>query len=202
MGIWSLLLHAANIIPPIKNAKAGDWNCVINRKRKSEIKSISYYATFGLLLSIISSEDKCVQTTFNQSKTTDSTVGRNDSLASLSSSSTSIQTDSLENKSTASITMKTNAITQNSANQRLLESYYKWPYIYGRLLAEQTCIYWVNYLGKMKWILMWELKTKSDVFSLNISTIHNRLELLLKFLFYSFESNQILCLKILMFEKQ
>jgi hypothetical protein len=71
-------------------------------------------------LSTTSSEDKGVQTTFDESITT------NCSTTSLSSSSTSIQTDSLEKKP------KIEPIGQDE----------KW------LCEEQTCIYWVNYLGK------------------------------------------------------
>ncbi|CAF1018174.1 unnamed protein product [Rotaria sordida] len=92
-------------------------------------------------LSTMSSEDKGVQTTFNESITMNSSIIRNNSSTSLSSSTTSIQTDSLENKS------KINETLKHSINQRLIESYYKWPHIYERLLSEQTCIYWVNYLG-------------------------------------------------------
>jgi hypothetical protein len=73
--------------------------------------------------STTSSEDKGVQTTFNSS------------ISLSSSSSTSIQTDSLENK------------PKISKYKRQLESYNKWPYL---SLGEQTCIYWVNYLGKKK----------------------------------------------------
>ncbi len=75
-------------------------------------------------LSTTSSEDKGVQTTFNESIVTNCST-------SLSSSSTSIQTDSLENKS------KIEHVDQ------------KW------VREEQTCIYWVNYLGK-------RLKSKDD----------------------------------------
>ncbi len=70
-------------------------------------------------LSTTSSEDKGVQTTFNESITTNCST-------SLSSSSTSIQTDSLENKPKIEQT-----IVQDN----------KW------IRDEQTCIYWVNYLG-------------------------------------------------------
>ncbi|CAF1436191.1 unnamed protein product [Rotaria sp. Silwood1] len=98
-------------------------------------------------LSIMSSEDKCVQTTFNDSITINSCMIRNTSSTSLSSSTTSIQTDSLENKPKLSTLSKINETSQHSINQRLIESYYKWPHIYERLLSEQTCIYWVNYLG-------------------------------------------------------
>jgi len=83
--------------------------------------------------STTSSEDKGVQTTFN-----DLNIKRNNSSTSLSSSSTSIQTDSLENKP---------KIDKISKYKRQLESYDKWPYL---SLGEQTCIYWVNYLGKKK----------------------------------------------------
>lgn len=65
-----------------------------------------------------SSEDKGVQTTFDPS------IGTNCST-SLSSSSTSIQTDSLENRS------KIDPIIFKDFSRE-----------------EQTCIYWVNYLGR------------------------------------------------------
>lgn len=74
--------------------------------------------------SSVSSEDKGVQTTF------DPLIGTNCST-SLSSSSTSIQTDSLENKS------KIDPIVFKdfSREESLIHD-------------EQTCIYWVNYLGR------------------------------------------------------
>lgn len=76
-------------------------------------------------LSNASSEDKGVQTTFDQS------IGTNCST-SLSSSSTSIQTDSLEHKS------KTEPIYKHFCRE---ES----PFLH----EEQSCIYWVNYLGSI-----------------------------------------------------
>jgi hypothetical protein len=83
-------------------------------------------------LSTTSSEDKGVQTIFHDSI-------RNHSSTSLSSSSsTSIQTDSLENKP---------KIDQISKYSCQLVSDDKWPHL---LPGEQTCIYWVNYLGKKK----------------------------------------------------
>ncbi|CAM4783600.1 unnamed protein product [Rotaria magnacalcarata] len=98
-------------------------------------------------LTIMSADDKHVQTVVNDSTTLNLDVVRNDSSATLSSSSsssTSIQTDSLENKPNI---LKISETSKNSINQRLIESYYKWPHIYERLLSEDTCIYWVNYLG-------------------------------------------------------
>ncbi|UJR22192.1 hypothetical protein I4U23_025256 [Adineta vaga] len=85
--------------------------------------------------SITSSEDKGVQTTFNESIMN---TKRNDSSTSLSSSSTSIQTDSLDNKSTMS---------NLSINPSQSMIYHKRTNIHERLLNEETCIYWVNYLG-------------------------------------------------------
>jgi hypothetical protein len=85
-----------------------------------------------------SSEDKGVQTTFTDSIKTTSCVKRDNSSTSLSSSSTSIQTDSLENKP------KIEKISKHTCQ---LESYDKWPYL---SVGEQTCIYWVNYLGRKK----------------------------------------------------
>ena len=99
--------------------------------------------------SVIASEDKSVQTIFNDTMTTNSCVMRNNSSTSLSSSSTSIQADSLENKPEVPISSKTTEASKHLVNQRLLELYCKWPHIYGRLLNEQACIYWVNYLGKL-----------------------------------------------------
>ncbi|CAF3693224.1 unnamed protein product [Rotaria socialis] len=96
-------------------------------------------------LTIMSADDKNVQTVDNDSTTLNLDAVRNDSSASLSSSSsTSIQTDSLENKPNIS---KISETSKDSMNQRLIESYYKWPHIYKRLLSDDTCIYWVNYLG-------------------------------------------------------
>jgi hypothetical protein len=92
-------------------------------------------------LSTASSEDKGVQTTFNDSMTTTSCIKRNNSSTSLSSSSTSIQTDSLENRPKISILSQT---------KHPIDSYIKWSHIHNRLLGEQTCIYWVNYLGKIR----------------------------------------------------
>lgn len=89
-------------------------------------------------LSTTSSEDKGVQTTFNELVATNSCVKRTNSSTSLSSSTTSIQTDSLENKPKHTCQLKTHD---------------KWPY---SSLKEQTCIYWVNYLGRKK-----ERKNKS-----------------------------------------
>lgn len=93
----------------------------------------------------LSSEDKGVQTTLNDSLTKNLHAVRNNSSTSLSSSTASMQTDSLENKPKVS---KLNETSKNSNNQRLIESYHKSPQIYERLVNEQNCIYWVNYLGK------------------------------------------------------
>jgi len=102
-------------------------------------------------LSTTSSEDKCVQTTFNDSISTNSSHKRNNSSTSLSSSSTSIQTDSLENKPKISILSKTDKPSKHFIDQTQTESRPKWTNIHERLLNEQTCIYWVNYLGKFVW---------------------------------------------------
>ena len=75
-------------------------------------------------LSSTSSEDKGVQTTFDQS------IGTNCST-SLSSSSTSIQTDSLEHKS------KTDPLYKHFSRKEPVTH------------EEQPCIYWVNYLGSI-----------------------------------------------------
>ena len=63
------------------------------------------------------------------------------STSSLSSSTASIPTDSLENKPPLRAKGE-----KASVNPR-----YKWPHLYERLLGEQTCIYWVNYLGQTTW---------------------------------------------------
>ena len=93
----------------------------------------------SLTTSASSSEEKGVQTTFQTiylSKTTSST-----SLS--SSSSTSIKTDSLEHQSTFIKQQQTKS--PSPINQ--VPSQKKWPHMCERLLGEQTCIYWVNYLG-------------------------------------------------------
>jgi len=108
-------------------------------------------------LSTTSSEEKGVQTTLNEPINTNSCVKRAISSTSLSSSSASIQTDTFEKKpkmpiltTTTDETTSTNDIdtlTQLTV-QNQTESQYKWPHIHERLLGEQSCIYWVNYLGK------------------------------------------------------
>jgi hypothetical protein len=107
-------------------------------------------------LSTTSSEEKGVQTTLNEPINPNSCVKRAISSTSLSSSSASIQTDTFEKKpkmpilTTADETTSTNDIdtlTQLTV-QNQTESQYKWPHIHERLLGEQSCIYWVNYLGK------------------------------------------------------
>jgi len=114
-------------------------------------------------LSTTSSEEKGVQTTLNEPINTNSCVKRAISSTSLSSSSASIQTDSFEKKpkmpistTTTTTTSTTNETTStNDLNtpthltvQHQTDSQYKWPHIHERLLGEQACIYWVNYLGK------------------------------------------------------
>ncbi|CAF4162094.1 unnamed protein product [Rotaria socialis] len=106
-------------------------------------------------LSATSSEEKGVQTTLNEPINTNACVKRAISSTSLSSSSTSIKTDSLEKKpkmptsSTIDETTSTNDIDAptNLTGQYQNESLYKWPHVNERLLGEQPCIYWVNYLG-------------------------------------------------------
>ena len=105
-------------------------------------------------LSTTSSEDKSVQTTLNEFN---SCIKRAISSTSLSSSSVaSIQTDSLEKKpkipssKTIDETTSTNDIDASTylTSQYQNKSQYKWPHVQERLLGEQACIYWVNYLGK------------------------------------------------------
>jgi hypothetical protein len=104
--------------------------------------------------STTSSEEKGVQTTLNDSLNPNSCVKRAISSTSLtSSSSASIQTDSYEKKpktpiSTTDETTSTHDI-QPSTHFIQTELQYKWPHIHERLLGEQACIYWVNYLGKL-----------------------------------------------------
>jgi hypothetical protein len=104
--------------------------------------------------STTSSEEKGVQTTLNDSLNPNSCVKRAISSTSLtSSSSASIQTDSYEKKpktpiSTTDETTSTHDI-QPSTHFTQTELQYKWPHIHERLLGEQACIYWVNYLGKL-----------------------------------------------------
>ena len=106
-------------------------------------------------LSTTSSEEKGVQTTLNEPINTNSCVKRAISSTSLSSSSASIQTDSLENKPKMPIQQTNETTSTNDIDtpthltiQHQTESQYKWPHIHDRLLGEQACIYWVNYLGK------------------------------------------------------
>jgi hypothetical protein len=106
--------------------------------------------------STTSSEEKGVQTTLNEPINPNSCVKRAISSTSLSSSSASIQTDSIEKKSkmpiltTADETTSTHDIDTPThlTIPHQTESQYKWPHIHERLLGEQACIYWVNYLGK------------------------------------------------------
>ncbi|CAF0771633.1 unnamed protein product [Adineta ricciae] len=85
--------------------------------------------------SLTSSEDKCIQTTFNDTMMNNN---HHSSTTSLSSSSTSIQTDSLENKST---------ISNNCPSSSRSMAYHPRTNIHERLINEEICIYWVNYLG-------------------------------------------------------
>lgn len=91
-----------------------------------------------------SSEEKAVQTTLNENLNANLCVKRAISSTSLtSSSSASIQTDTLDKKSKIPIS----TIDETTSTDHL-NSQYKWPHIHERLLGEQACIYWVNYLGK------------------------------------------------------
>ncbi|CAF1599560.1 unnamed protein product, partial [Adineta ricciae] len=111
-------------------------------------------------LSTASSEEKGVQTMLNESLNSNSCVKRAISSTSLSSSSASIQTDSLEKKPkmpviTFSVPSKTDETTLTNDTetpahltvQHQTDSPYRWPHVRERLLGEQACIYWVNYLG-------------------------------------------------------
>jgi hypothetical protein len=99
--------------------------------------------------STTSSEEKGVQTTLIDSLNPNSCVKRAISSTSLtSSSSASIQTDSYEKKSKIPIST-TDETTSTNDIQTTTHSQYKWPHIHERLLGEQACIYWVNYLGKL-----------------------------------------------------
>jgi hypothetical protein len=101
-------------------------------------------------LSTTSSEEKGVQTIFNESLNDNkSCIKRANSSTSLSSSSTSIPTDSLENKSKMTLLSNTDETTKQSIKHQQPGAYCKWPHTHERLLGEQTCIYWVNYLGKI-----------------------------------------------------
>jgi hypothetical protein len=106
-------------------------------------------------ISTTSSEEKGVQTTSTEPLNYNSCVKRAISSTSLSSSSAaSIQTDSLEKKSkilTSTTTTTTNDVDTSTdfIIQHQTESQYKWPHVHEKLLGEQTCIYWVNYLGKL-----------------------------------------------------
>lgn len=104
----------------------------------------------------LSSEEKGVQTILTEPINTNSCVKRAISSTSLSSSSASIQTDLFEKKSKTPISTTTDETTSTNdidtpthlTIQHQTESQYKWPHIHERLLGEQACIYWVNYLGK------------------------------------------------------
>jgi hypothetical protein len=104
--------------------------------------------------STTSSEEKGVQTTLNEPLNPNSCVKRAISSTSLtSSSSASIQTDSFDKKSKTPISTTTDETTsthdiETATHFTPNESQYKWPHIHERLLGEQACIYWVNYLGK------------------------------------------------------
>lgn len=108
--------------------------------------------------STTSSEEKGVQTTLNDPTNMNSCVKRAISSTSLSSSSASIQTDPLEKKpkmptSTLATTDSTTSTNDADPATQLTipyqtETHYKWPHVLERLLGEQACIYWVNYLGK------------------------------------------------------
>ena len=108
-----------------------------------------------------SSEEKAVQTTSTEPINASACVKRAISSTSLtSSSSASIQTDSSEKKSKMPIITTTTDETTTTAEMPSLpnlltqtESHYKWPHIHERLLGEQACIYWVNYLGKFQFLL-------------------------------------------------
>ena len=103
-----------------------------------------------------SSEEKGVQTTLNEPMNPNSCVKRAISSTSLSSSSASIQTDSIEKKPKMPISTTTDETTSTHIDtpthltvQHQTDSQYKWPHVHERLLGEQACIYWVNYLGKL-----------------------------------------------------
>ncbi|CAF0949243.1 unnamed protein product [Adineta steineri] len=105
-------------------------------------------------LSSTSSEEKGVQTASNEPINITSCVKRAISSTSLSSSSTSNKTDSLEKKPKMPITTTDETTSTNDIDtlthltvQHQTELHYKWPHIHERLLGEQACIYWVNYLG-------------------------------------------------------
>ena len=99
--------------------------------------------------STTSSEEKGVQTTLNDPLNPNSCVKRAISSTSLtSSSSASIQTDSYEKKPKIPIPT-TDETTSTNDIQTSTHIQHKWPHIHERLLGEQGCIYWVNYLGKL-----------------------------------------------------
>ncbi|MBL8086313.1 MAG: hypothetical protein JNN26_27025 [Candidatus Obscuribacter sp.] len=100
-----------------------------------------------------SSEEKAVQTCSTEPFNANTCVKRAISSASLtSSSSASIQTDSSEKKSKTPITTtdETTSTAEIPLSNHLIQTelHYRWPHIHERLLGEQACIYWVNYLGK------------------------------------------------------
>ena len=90
-------------------------------------------------------EEKAVQTANNDlNNQVSSSIKRTISTASLSSSSAlSMQTDSQEKKSNLTNETKTSSQQTHSSDVP-----YKWPHFHHRLLGEQNCTYWVNYLGK------------------------------------------------------
>lgn len=104
-------------------------------------------------LSTASSEEKGVQTTSNEANNSNACVKRAISSTSLSSSSASIQTDSLEKKPKVPVVDESASPNDTDTSAPLTvphqtDSLYKWPHVHERLLGEQACIYWVNYLGK------------------------------------------------------
>jgi hypothetical protein len=94
-------------------------------------------------------EEKAVQTTLNEHNRQHSPIKRAISTTSLSSSSAvSIQTDSQEKKTHGSTTaIPSKPTIHHDHRQQSADVRYKWPHLHERLLGEQTCTYWVNYLG-------------------------------------------------------
>jgi hypothetical protein len=105
-------------------------------------------------LSSTSSEEKAVQTTAQEPSQNHSSIKRAMSITSLSSSSAvSIQTDSQEKKSKLPLSTGFTDTDHPTISQHPTPITYKWPHLHERLLGEQTCTYWVNYLGRFDRLL-------------------------------------------------
>lgn len=155
----SLLQHqqrhpsfSSSIEEPFYDCKQSNLNCDMSPTKISACTMTG--KSLNNLDECSSSEEKAVQTTLIEPSNGNTCVKRAISSTSLtSSSSASIQTDSYDKKSkipitTSDETTSTGEILPTNNHIPSTEIHYKWPHIHERLLGEQACIYWVNYLGK------------------------------------------------------